>query len=654
MRYHKLTVENFLVFIGEQEINIPGKDGVVVIYGRNGKGKTSLLNAFRWAWTGEVRKRSTRPLPLEDITNKIALADASGTPVRCRVRLEFEADGTQWDLTRSLIRKGDEYFTELTLRRDAVALSTSDAERKVTELMPREIEQFFLFDGELLDQYEKLLDDDGTAGSTLRDAIERILGLPILENAARDSSRVAEQAGALVAAAAKRDSTTKLLGQRLDTEQTRLRAFRQNYESEDEKAKSLEAESAQLDQQLAEQSGKLEIKARRDETRKRLKEAEGQHGAAKEEFESLLADSWRAVLVDPIEDRIEKDTKTLEDLEKHLDELRFATTLARHFKVMGTDTCPVCESRLNTNHRAALERHLESANSSELGATEDKAATLKASLKRMRESGRGHELRAKLKTVEDRYLNLQQKIEDYREDIDDFEDKLKGQDTALTELVQRSKNVSVLLQKAKSAWKVERERYEQAKQNVVKIEEKIRKTGAGQADPRVYGRKRTAEALSALYQQAIVIYRDQLKESIQEKATELFRNMRSETDYVKLVINKSYGLRILDRAGTSVKHRSAGYEHLVALSLLGGLQASSPISGPLVMDSPFGRLDDHHVDRVVANLDKLSSQVFLLVHERELPRETARGLLRGRMLAEFELSRGASAHETNIQELRSV
>ncbi|MGW7616949.1 AAA family ATPase [Streptomyces antimycoticus] len=654
MRYQKLTVENFLVFKGEQVINIPDKDGVVVLYGRNGKGKTSLLNAFRWAWTGEVRKRSTRSLPPEDITNKVALGEASGASVRCRVRLEFEAEGAQWDLTRSLTRKGEEYSAELTLRRDAVALSTADAERKVTELMPREIEQFFLFDGELLDQYEKLLDDDSTAGTTLRDAIERILGLPILENAARDSARVAERAGELVAAAAKRDSKTKKLGQALDVEQTRLRAFRQNYESEDQKAKDLEAESGQLDQQMAEQSGKLEIKTRRDETLKLLKRAEVQCGAAKEKFENLLAESWRAVLVEPIEARIEQDTKALESIEEQLDELRFAAILARHFKARGEDSCPVCESSLEANNRAALERHLQSAGSSELRATEDQAAALKTSLKRLRESGRGHELRANLKSVEDDYLSLQQQIEDYQEDLDDFEDKLKGQDTGLTELVQRSKNVSILLQQAKAAWKAERGKYEQAKQNVAKLEDQIRKTGAGQADPGVYKRQRTAEALAELYQKAIVIYRDQLKESIQEKATELFQSMRSESDYVKLAINESYGLRILDRSGTPVKHRSAGYEHLVALSLLGGLQASSPISGPLVMDSPFGRLDEHHVDGVVANLDKLSSQVFLLVHERELPRETARELLRGRMLAEFELSRGASAHETNIQELRSV
>ncbi|WP_298589924.1 AAA family ATPase [uncultured Kocuria sp.] len=652
MRYRKLTIENFLVFKGEQTISFPEKDGVVVFYGRNGKGKTSLLNAFRWAWTGEVRKRSTRTLPLEDITNQVALEETNSDSLRCRVRLEFEVDGVQWDLTRTLATTGQGLSTDLTLRRAAVALSTADAERRVAELMPREIEQFFLFDGELLDQYEKLLDDDSTAGSTLRDAIERILGLPILENAARDSSRVAEDAGRLIADAAKRDNKTEKLGQYLAGEQTRLQAFRDNFEAEDRKVKELEAESRQLEQQVAEQSGKLEIKAKRDEVLERLKDAETRYEAAKQEFEELLADSWRAVLVEPIAARIEQDDKELESLENRLGGLRFAAVLARHYKASGDDTCPVCESHLGDDNRAALEQHLRETDSDELEAAEDQAATLKSSLKQLRASGTGYELRANLKIVEDTYLKLQQEIEDYRDDLDDLNDNLKGRDGELTELIQRTTNVAKLLEKAKTAYKDERARWEQARVNVDKFEMEIRKTGAGQADPTIYLRKQTAEGLAALYEKAIVIYRDQLKEQIQERGTELFQSMRSESDYVKLAINESYGLRILDRSGQAVTHRSAGYEHLVALSLLGGLQASAPITGPLVMDSPFGRLDEQHVEGVVANLDKLSSQVFLLVHERELPRDAARDLLRGRLLAEFELSRGSSARETNIQELR--
>jgi DNA sulfur modification protein DndD len=100
-----------------------------------------------------------------------------------------------------------------------------------------------------------------------------------------------------------------------------------------------------------------------------------------------------------------------------------------------------------------------------------------------------------------------------------------------------------------------------------------------------------------------------------------------------------------------VDDRSAGYEHLVALSLIGALQECSPITGPVVMDSPFGRLDPEHVEAVVGQLNVLADQVFLLVHEGEIDRGTARQQLRGRLLAEYELTR-VGAYNTTIRELR--
>jgi DNA repair exonuclease SbcCD ATPase subunit len=57
MRYLCLTMENFLVFKDVQTVRFPAADGVVVVYGDNGKGKTTLLNAFRFAFTGFARRR---------------------------------------------------------------------------------------------------------------------------------------------------------------------------------------------------------------------------------------------------------------------------------------------------------------------------------------------------------------------------------------------------------------------------------------------------------------------------------------------------------------------------------------------------------------------------------------------------------------------
>ncbi len=103
------------------------------------------------------------------------------------------------------------------------------------------------------------------------------------------------------------------------------------------------------------------------------------------------------------------------------------------------------------------------------------------------------------------------------------------------------------------------------------------------------------------------------------EADGIFQSLISEQDYTGLRITKNYGLRILDSRGNQLPGRSAGAEHIVALSLIGGLNRSA-VGGhaPLVMDTNFGRLDKSHRQNVVSFVAKLDQQVILLVHSGEI------------------------------------
>ncbi len=242
---------------------------------------------------------------------------------------------------------------------------------------------------------------------------------------------------------------------------------------------------------------------------------------------------------------------------------------------------------------------------------------------------------------------------DAEDELEQLEDQLRDTGTEkLTELVEKRAQLTVRLGKANETYQQESANHTDMNGRVDRLRKQIELTGGGDADPAVQARESLTRALATLFEQAVVLYRERLRESVQETASKIFRNMRAESDFRKLVINDQYGLRILDTEGRVVEDRSAGYEHLVALSLLGALQECSPISGPIVMDSPFGRLDPDHVRGVVGQLNVLSDQVFLLVHEGEIDRSDARQQLRSRLLVEYELER-VSAYETQIKELTS-
>jgi DNA sulfur modification protein DndD len=151
-----------------------------------------------------------------------------------------------------------------------------------------------------------------------------------------------------------------------------------------------------------------------------------------------------------------------------------------------------------------------------------------------------------------------------------------------------------------------------------------------------------------LFDRAVAEYRDRLRTKVQDDATAIFRQLTTEADYDRLSINENYGLTIVHRDGQSIPVRSAGAEHIVALSLMGALQRNAPLRGPIIMDSPFGRLDEGHTTRVVRTLPSMADQVLLLVYENELDPRLARNELKARLRREYRLVRKTARH-SNIE-----
>jgi len=96
--------------------------------------------------------------------------------------------------------------------------------------------------------------------------------------------------------------------------------------------------------------------------------------------------------------------------------------------------------------------------------------------------------------------------------------------------------------------------------------------------------------------------------------------------------------------------RSSGYEHIVALSLIGALHNNAPLQGPIIMDSPFGRLDPDHKMKVVSALPMLAEQVILLVYKDEISCDLTRQMLGGFLLNEYQLL-SISAFHTKVSRI---
>ena len=154
--------------------------------------------------------------------------------------------------------------------------------------------------------------------------------------------------------------------------------------------------------------------------------------------------------------------------------------------------------------------------------------------------------------------------------------------------------------------------------------------------------------ISHIFEDGIAAYRDKLKTDVEHDATELFLQISNDPDYSSLQINENYGLSIVHKSGEIVPLRSAGYEHVVALALIGALHKNAPLRGPIIMDSPFGRLDPTHKSNITKALPSMSDQIVLLAYTHEIDEQYARSTLGPMLKKEYVLQR-ISSFNTQIE-----
>ena len=148
--------------------------------------------------------------------------------------------------------------------------------------------------------------------------------------------------------------------------------------------------------------------------------------------------------------------------------------------------------------------------------------------------------------------------------------------------------------------------------------------------------------LERVFSHSIEQLRDKLRERVEELANDAFKQMTTQKSYRGLEINDNYGLQIVDASGRHVAVRSAGAEQIVALSLIDGLNRTGRAAGPVLMDTPFGRLDLDHRDNILSYLPSVTSQFVLLVHSGEIRKDTDLAVIAERIGAIYEIKEVSS------------
>ena len=203
MIFHRLTLNNFGLFCGEQMLNLTPRvkyqkhRPVILIGGKNGSGKTTLLEAVRLCLYGfrSLGNRVSRNEYYDYLASTIHHSQTSlFQPESASVTLEFEHVHSgikdhyciqrQWETRQSAKEPIRE---SLILHKNGKSLSEFEADHWqdfLNELIPIGLSQLFFFDGEKI----QALAEDASSHAFLADSIKSLLGVDLVERLQSDLS----------------------------------------------------------------------------------------------------------------------------------------------------------------------------------------------------------------------------------------------------------------------------------------------------------------------------------------------------------------------------------------------------------------------------------------------------------------------------------
>jgi DNA sulfur modification protein DndD len=655
LRFERITVEDFGPYKGRQQLQFPTGPGVVVLYGDNGRGKTSLLNAFRYALFGHVRREGDENVALHSIPNYETVRETGSHGFK--VVLEFSFDGAQYELTRQTkARPGIEpssdvdYNETKILRRNGDTLGPAELTTELSRIMPEEVSRFFLFDGELLREYEELLRRDSKLSEQIKDSIERILGVPVLKHARTDIYAQLESArkeSRAVAARSKEGETIAAELENLAAEKAHLEGELERFQQD---FKSLIGEKADLDGDIKKYTQVKSRMERRQDLERRLKEAEVQEEELRERLRLAMEDAWKDILY-------QKVKSVREHIEEEIDTLRRKAKAGEHFETLKRaleGTCPTCNQSVTGRAQEGVRIALEAVRANVASEGEIERERILTRRESRLRSFSPSDTRTSAREISRSLAEAIVRKETLRDDLRELRAQLadwKDAEARIGKTFDRFEACIEEMQIVENG--IERCRKEiHAKQETTKaLENKLSQIGnadisASQARVDLY------KALFELFEEGISRYRDALRKEVESDASALFVQLKHEEGYTGLRINSNYGLNIVLDDEHEIPGHSAGERQVVALSLMGALQRNATLQGPIIMDSSFTRLDGKHKRNLLGSLNQLSPQVMLLVFEDELSPGLIREVLADQLLMEYEMV-GETATHTCLQLRRS-
>ena len=637
MILNNIRLKNIKSYYGEHEIDLTGPEDkpIYLIGAANGSGKTTLFEAI------QACLFATGKDPILRGTHISRGIDAQ----EMEVEIEFEQAPWTWRLSRTWTRqrgRSETGVTSVTLSSQLENLAATEEPIKdedeialmVSTFMPHQIRDFFLFDGERIQDYAD------ASSENIKDALERLLGLNLYikllddlrgtERTIRNERDKHNVGSDLSKATAERDAIEAQI-KRFASDRSRMqKSLTESRRELESLERSEETILQSLDPET--QSNRSELTSTRDTLDRDIQEAT-------DELKGLLGTelpiAWFWPLLKDIPESMLNSggTYKFDEWAEFLwnNRSRLAPALGEGDFDSFMETLEDV-SRQNTSPdfpSTAIDGARELARI--LGASKTRVLTVAKSLHEMRidYDRLGHE------------LNALPAPQSEQTDVQELRQSLEFE----------RNNISKLERDLADASEKDRDYKRQLESLVEKIDELS-------SDDAEYRRLDTqldaCRRLQAVLEDFINEYRSTRVGQLETEFNKQFRSLTNAPGLVNRVeIDKdSYDITIVPRAGMTLAalEQSAGQKEVIAFTLISSVVALSDRQLPVVIDTPLARLDSVHKGNILRNFfPNVGKQVIILSTDTEIGREQ-RQMLLPFIAKEYHLEIDTETAQTTVKE----
>ncbi|QMS90726.1 AAA family ATPase [Nostoc edaphicum CCNP1411] len=624
MKLTSIKLCNFRSFYGTTpEMLLAGGDvqNTTIIHGNNGSGKTSLLNAFTWVL---YDKFSAAFASIEQLVNKRAIAEAQkGQAVECWVEIGWEHEGKRYRVKRACRGyKNEGDFdagkTQLTMWVGADDgkwnIPNQQPDDIINQILPATLHQYFFFDGERI---EEIVRSDKKA--EIAEATKIFLGVEVINRSIRhlgDAKKALENELKAIG-----DSETKqLLRQQEKIERERERITKRQTEIKEE-----------LEYQQTfkkETSNRLRELSAAKELQERWQDLESQKTANQEEYKKTKEALKKVISARGYTVLLSETTAQFRGIINDLKQRGELTSgISREFvnDLLNSQRC-ICGAELHEgNHsHTHVSNWLNKAGSS---VVEETAIRMIAQVDEIdkqavsfweevdREQSRINQLRQSISQIEGDLDNIQERLrKDANEEISSLQKRLDEIESKIDEL-NREQGANQQ-QIAQLTTEIESLNKQIAKQKLNEDKQTL-------AQRRINATQDAIERLTEVRNRQEQQFRLQLEKRVQEIFMEI-----SVTPYIPRISEK-YELTLVENT-TGIEApvaASTGENQILSLSFIASIidkvrewsekrkMMMIPDSStfPIVMDSPFGSLDENSRRHIAKTIPQLANQLIVLV-----------------------------------------